>query len=291
LVEPDHLRFDFTHFAAMTQEEIQKVNEIVNSQILNGLSVSVSESTLDEARSAGAMALFGEKYGASVRTVRMGTYSFELCGGTHLSNTALAGSFDFRTEASVSTGVRRIEAVTGLGVLQQLRKMREIVYDASATLKTSPGDLQSRIIATLNQSRELQRDLSQYKEQVLSAQAEQKVQTATHVGPIRYLCWTLPATDTDSLKVIGDTLKDKHPDLCALLVSSDSEKVTFLASSGKQAVAAGAHAGNLIRFVSQATGGSGGGKPDLAMGGGKDIQKLAGALEQGQEFLKSAVHE
>ncbi|MCL2030765.1 MAG: alanine--tRNA ligase, partial [Oscillospiraceae bacterium] len=285
LVEPDRLRFDFTHFSALTGEEIGQVCAAVNRRILEGLPVTAREMPLAEAKARGAMALFGEKYGETVRTVRMGDYSFELCGGTHLDNTAKAGAFWFRSETSIASGVRRIEARTGLAVLEQLDGAQRALLRASDLLKTSPAEMESKLESALAQSRDAQRELARLKAQLVRADAAALLASAREVKGYALVTGHSGAWDAAALREMGDYLRDKDPNVVAVLAGTGGEKVSLLAVCGKDALARGAHAGSLIRAVSAACGGSGGGKPDSAMGGAKDAARVSEALQSVEGLL------
>lgn len=291
LVEPDRLRFDFTHFSALSAEDIAKVNQIVNAKILQGLPVSVRVMGLDEAKAQGAMALFGEKYGDTVRTVRMGEYSFELCGGTHLTNTAMAGAFHFRSESSVASGVRRIEARTGLAVLELLELAQRALYRVADSLKTSPSELEAKLEATMSAARDTQKELLRFKGLAMRSDADRISGSARTVNGVKVVTGSSSAWDAETLRTMGDYLRDKVPDVVAVLASVAEDKITFLAVCGKDALAKGAHAGNLIKTVTQACGGSGGGKPDSAMGGGKDPLLVDNALALVDDFVARTVKE
>ncbi|MDR1735362.1 MAG: alanine--tRNA ligase [Oscillospiraceae bacterium] len=289
LVEPDNLRFDFTHFSALTAEEIARVNRIVNEKILAGLDVTVREMRLEEAKEQGATALFGEKYGETVRTVRMGDYSFELCGGTHLVNTALAGAFHFRSEASVASGVRRIEAVTGFALLEKLEDAQRALHLAAETLKTSPSELEARLEAHVNAAKDVQRELMKYKAVAARAEADRTAAAPRAVNGVSVVTGASADWDAEALRTMGDYLRDKNPDMVAVLAALDGDKITFLAVCGARALSKGAHAGNIIKAVSKACGGSGGGKPDSAMGGGRDAKLLESALALVEGLVEQTV--
>ncbi|MDR0249625.1 MAG: alanine--tRNA ligase [Oscillospiraceae bacterium] len=286
LVEPDTLRFDFTHYAALTQQEVTAVNRAVNDAILAGLPVTVTEMPLRQAKAQGAAALFGEKYGENVRTVRMGEYSFELCGGTHLANTSLAGAFYFGGESSVASGVRRIEACCGKEACRALEDAHNRLAAVCAALKTSPGELAARIEGMLAQTREEQKKFASLKSALARAEAEKLLQSAAMAGGCLLLAARMEQADTQSLNEAGDYLKQKRPDIAAVLLAETGGKLTYLCVCGAEAVARGADAGKIAREIAQACGGSGGGKSDRAMGGAKDPAAAKRILESAEKILK-----
>ncbi len=278
LVEPDFLRFDFTHFSAVTAEELQKVENAVNEAILKGLPVETKEMPIDEARKAGATALFGEKYGDIVRVVNMGGYSVELCGGTHLDNTAKAGAFHISSEGSVASGVRRIEATTGLRTLRDLSDTLRMVNTLAAGYKASPADLPARLEQQANELKEAKRVIEQYKAKESAGGADAMLKNAVEVGGLHVVTCSQTDCDAAKLRQIGDVLRDKDSAVVAVVAAVNGEKITFQCVCGKDAVAKGVKAGDIIRAITAIAGGKGGGKPDSAMGGGNDVSKLDEAL-------------
>ncbi|MBQ2383681.1 MAG: alanine--tRNA ligase [Oscillospiraceae bacterium] len=290
LVEPDRLRFDFTHYSAMTAEELAKVDEIVQSAVLEGYGIDTREMPIEEAKALGATALFSEKYGDTVRVVNMSGYSIELCGGTHLDNTAKVGPFRIESEGSVASGVRRIEAVTGKVCLDDMAKNRELIYGVCAQLKTKPGELADRIRAQMDEVKSLKKVIESFKAKEAAGQTERFLLGAHDVKGIRVLTAVVADADPGRLRQMGDTLKDKDATVAAVLASVNGDKVTFLAVCGKEAVARGVKAGDLVKLVCTACGGSGGGKPDSAMGGGKDVTKVDNALALVDDHVSSKVN-
>jgi len=285
LVEPDHLRFDFTHYSAVTNEELARINTLVQSAILEGYGVDVREMSIEEAKAQGAMALFSEKYGDTVRVVNMGGYSVELCGGTHLDNTAKVGPFRIVSEGSVASGVRRIEAITGKICLQEMEKTQNLVLDACNILKAKPAELQNRLQAQIDEVKELKRNIEQYKAKEAAGEVDRFLFAAHNVDGIKVLTATVPNADPNKLRQMGDMLRDKDASVAAVLAAVNGEKLTFLAVCGKDAIARGIKAGDLVKAVCTACGGSGGGKPDSAMGGGKDVTKMDNALALVDDFV------
>ena len=287
LVEPDRLRFDFTHYSALTAEELAKVDAIVQSAVLEGYPVDVREMSIDEAKQQGATALFSEKYGETVRVVNMGGYSIELCGGTHLDNTAKVGPFRIESEGSVASGVRRIEAITGKECLADMAKTHQLLYTAAAEFKAKPGQLLDKIQAQMEEVKNLKKTIETYKSKETAGEADRFLFGAHDVGGLKVLTVNVPNADAGKLRQIGDTLRDKAANVVAVLSAVSDEKITFLAVCGKDAIAKGIKAGDLVKQVCTICGGSGGGKPDSAMGGGKDAMKLDDALATVDDFVAS----
>ncbi len=284
-VEPDHLRFDFTHYSAMTMEEMAKVNMLVQEAILEGYSIVTREMPIDEAKAMGAMALFSEKYGDTVRVVNMGNYSIELCGGTHLDNTAKVGPFRLESECSVASGVRRIEAITGKAFLSKMEKAQDMLMEAAGKFKAKPADLAARIQAQLDEVKELKRTIEGFKARETAGEIDRILFGSHNVGDLHVITALIPNADTAKLRQMGDMLRDKDSSVVAVLATVNEDKITFLAVCGKEANAKGIKAGDLVKQVCCCCGGSGGGKPDSAMGGGKDITKVDNALALVDDFV------
>ena len=279
LVEPDRLRFDFTHFSAMKPEEIASVERMVNEAVLEGFPVNVKEMPVAEARSLGAMALFGEKYGDVVRVVDMGDgYSVEFCGGTHLDNTAKIGSLRIVSEFSVASGVRRIEAITGQETLRFIENNTRMLMALAERLKAKPEELLARAEARTGEIRELRQELEKFRGREMLSNAESFLASSKKVGSLHVFTGVGPTDSPDNLRKIGDFLRDKDESIVAVHAAVRDGKITFHSVCGKAAVAAGVRAGDIIRSVTAICGGKGGGKPDTAMGGGSDVLKLDDAL-------------
>ena len=286
LVEPDKVRFDFTHFSAMTPEELARVGAMVNDAILEGYDVDAKEMPIDEAKETGAIALFGEKYGEIVRVVNMGQgYSVEFCGGTHLNNTAKVGVFQILSEFSVASGVRRIEAITGKATLAEMKDLQHTILDVSAALKVKPVELVERAKAMVQERKTLVQMIEKYKSKEALGEAERVLFSAKPVGEMKVLTAVIPEADANRLRSMGDFLRDKEPKVVGVLAAVQGEKITFLAVCGKEAVKAGVKAGDIIKSVTALCGGKGGGKPDSAMGGGTDLLKLDDALASVDDFV------
>ncbi|MEQ2443211.1 alanine--tRNA ligase [Pseudoflavonifractor sp. CLA-AP-H29] len=286
LVEEDRLRFDFTHFSAMTAEELGKVSALVNEAVLEGYNVHTDVLPIEEAKKKGAIALFGEKYGDTVRVVDMGEgYSVEFCGGTHLDNTAKVGVFHIESEFSVASGVRRIEATTGAQSLKVMNQNQEKLFEAAAVLKTKPSELREKAEQTIAELRELRHMVEKFKAKEAAGETDRFLMGGHAVGDLKVLTATLPNADAAKLRQMGDMLRDKQPNVVAVLSTVNDGKITFLAVCGKEAVSKGVKAGDLIKQVCCCCGGKGGGKPDSAMGGGSDVLKLDDALAKVDDFV------
>ena len=289
LVEEDRLRFDFTHYSALTTEEVEKVAGLVEDAILAGYPVETKEMPIEEAKKLGAMALFSEKYGDTVRVVNMGGYSVELCGGTHLTNTAKVGPFRIVSEGSVASGVRRIEAVCGKACMKEMSEEHELLLKTAGALKVKAPELPERIAAMGEEIRALKRQVEQFQAKQAAGQVASSLEKAKDVAGLKVLTLDVPGVDGGKLRQMGDLLRDKEPKVAAVLASATADKVTFLAVCGKEAVAKGVKAGDLVKKVCAICGGSGGGKPDSAMGGGKDPAKLVEALDAVEALVAGSV--
>ena len=285
LVEPDRLRFDFTHFEGITPQQLNEVEDLVNGAILDGLTITTEELPLDEAKARGAVATFGEKYGQTVRVVTMGDFSMELCGGTHLDNTAKVGMFRIKSESSVASGVRRIEATTGRVSIDETRHGRNTLLKAAQFFKTAPNTILERMEQQANEMKELRQALEKFKAEASLGEARQVMASAKTVGGLHIITGTRQNLDANALRAMGDFMRDKDPSVVAVLASINGEKVSFLAVCGKEAVARGIKAGDLVKSVSAVCGGKGGGKPDSAMGGGTDLLKVDDALATVDDFV------
>jgi alanyl-tRNA synthetase len=285
LVEPDRLRFDLTHFSAITPEELERVNEIVGDWILDGMDVTVSEMSMAQAKASGATALFSEKYGDVVRVVNMGGKSVELCGGTHVDNTAKIGPFRITGESSVASGVRRVEAITGKAYLREMEAVNRRMYAAAEGLHAKPADLIAKAKGFTAELKEARQNVERMKEKILHSDVDRFLYASKNIGGIKVITTTRTDLEAGDLRKLGDFLRDKDPDTVAVLATATESKVTFVAVCGKNAVARGIRAGDLVRAVSAVTGGKGGGKPDSAMGGGSEVLKIDDALAIVDDFV------
>ncbi len=287
LVEPDFLRFDFTHFSAVTAEELKAVEDKVNDAVLAGYDIVTKEMSIDDARKSGATALFGEKYGDVVRVVNMGGYSIELCGGTHLNNTAKVGAFHITSEGSVASGVRRIEATTGRRTMDTLRENIDALNTVAAMFKASAGDVLARIEQQANELKEAKRVIEQYKAKESAGGADELIKNAVEINGVRVVTCRKDGCDANALRQLGDVLRDKDNAVVAVIAAVNGEKITFQCVCGKDAVAKGIKAGDIIKNITAIAGGKGGGKPDSAMGGGNDVSKLSDAMNAVNGFVQS----
>ena len=285
LVEPDRLRFDFTHFEAITPEQLSEIDRLVNDAILEGHPVVTEVLPIEEAKKKGAVAMFGEKYGDVVRVVEMGDFSMEFCGGTHLDNTAKAGPFRIKSEASIASGVRRIEATVGKLTLETVNRNQQVLFHAAQMMKTNPGELENKIDQQLNEMKEMRHALEKFKAEASLGEARQFLMSAKEVGGLKVVTSNKNGLDANALRQMGDFLRDKEPNVVAVLSSVNGEKITFLAVCGPEAVKKGIKAGDLVKNVCAICGGKGGGKPDSAMGGGSDLLKLDDALASVDDFV------
>ena len=286
-MEPVRLRFDFTHFEAITPDQLSEIDRMVNDAILEGYPVVTEVLPIEEARKKGAVAMFGEKYGETVRVVEMGGFSMEFCGGTHLDNTAKVGSFRIKSEFSIASGVRRIEATVGKLTLETINRNQEMLFRVAQMLKTNPGDLENKISQQLSEMKELRHAVEKFQAEASLGEARQFLMSAKDVKGLKVLTATRNGMDANGLRQMGDFLRDKEPNVVAVLASINGEKISFLAVCGKEAVARGVKAGELVKTVCAVCGGKGGGKPDSAMGGGSDLLKLDDALASVDDFVTS----
>ncbi len=280
LVNEKSVRFDFTHFSALTDEEIQKVEALVNATILSGIAVDNREMPIDEAKALGAMALSGEKYGDVVRVVKAGDFSTELCGGTHIDNTGKIGLFRIISESGIAAGTRRIEAYTGLNVVNLINHYKSLLIDTAATLKVGNiEDVASKAAAVVKQAKEDSKKIEALESKLASGKLNDILASAKDISGVSVCSAKLEGVAPDELRKMTDTVKAENLNAVCVLASVNGEKLTFCAGVGKDALAKGAHAGNIVRAVAQRAGGSGGGKPDSAMAGGKEIDKADEALQ------------
>ena len=286
--DPDHCRFDFSHFSAMTPQEILKVEQRVNEVILKNLPVTVQEMPIDEAKKLGAMALFGEKYGDIVRVVKVEDFSTEFCGGCHVQNTAQIGLFKIVSESSVAAGVRRIEAVTGEGVLKLIAATNLLLAQAAENLKLgNPQELAAKTAALTAELKAKDREIDSLTQKVASMRLEELFNNITEVGPVRLICASFTGVKPESLRVMGDQIRERAPRMVGVIASiQDDKKASILVACGPEAVKAGVHAGKLVKEITSLVGGSGGGRPDNAMGGATDVYKIDEAMGKVPEMIE-----
>lgn len=288
LVTPDRLRFDFSHFGQVKQEELERIESIVNEKIWESLQVDISNKSLAEAKSMGAMALFGEKYGDVVRVVKIGEYSLELCGGCHVPNSAVIGLFKILSESGIGAGTRRIEAVTGKAAYGVMNDQITLLKEASNKLKANPKDIVSRIEALQNDMRQLQRENESMSAKLGNIQAGNLMNEVKEINGVKVLASKVNATDMNNLRTMVDELKTKIGSGVVILGSvSGEDKVNLSAGVTEDLISKGYHAGKLIKEVATRCGGGGGGRPDMAQAGGKDPNKLDEALAFVPEWVQS----
>ncbi|MBY0096275.1 alanine--tRNA ligase [Mesobacillus maritimus] len=287
LVEPDRLRFDFSHFGQITEEELEKIEAIVNEKIWQSIAVNTEFKPIAEAKAMGAMALFGEKYGEIVRVVQVGDYSLELCGGCHVPNTSVIGLFKIASESGIGAGTRRIEAVTGEAAYKALNDQLAILKSAASKLKTSPKDVPSRIDTILAEAKHLQRENESLAAKLGNIEAGSLASKVKEINGVPVIAARVQAADMNSLRNMADDLKQKLGSAVILLGSADNGKVNLIAGVTKDLIEKGFHAGKLVKEAASVCGGGGGGRPDMAQAGGKDPAKLDNALQIVEEWVKS----
>ena len=280
LVTPDRLRFDFTHFSAMTKDEIRKAEDLVNKEIQDNLDVITQEMSLDEAKKTGAMALFGEKYGETVRVVKMGDFSTELCGGTHVAHTGQIHAFKILSEAGIAANVRRIEALTGEGLMAYYQKTEEDLHQAAKAAKTAPADLKARIEAMTEELKALHSENEKLKARLAKDSLGDVMDRVREINGVKVLAAKVMDADMNNLRSLGDQLKEKLGEGVIVLASSSEGKVSLMATATDGAQKKGAHAGNLIKAIAGLVGGGGGGRPNKAHAGGKNPSGIDAALEK-----------
>jgi len=285
LVEPDKLRFDFTHFSAIEEEELKLVEKLVNRAILEGYPIDIKEMAIAEAKKMGAMALFSEKYGDVVRVVNMSGYSIELCGGTHLDNTAKIGPFRIKSEFSVASGVRRIEAMVGELVVDEMRISSEILHRMSESLKTNPNDIEEKFAQLMQDYKNARKLVEKLQAQQLKVEADKVMLGAKTVSGLKIITGIFPDFSAEDLRLMGDMLRDRDISIVVVIAGILDEKISLLSVCGDGAIKKGIRAGDLIKHVTTIAGGSGGGKPERAMGGAKDKLMLNKALATIDSFV------
>ncbi len=289
LVNEREVRFDFTHFNPMTQEEIAKVELLVNNFILSAQSVTMQEMPIEEAKKMGAMMLFGEKYGDIVRVVRAGDFSTEFCGGTHVSNSGQIGLFKIVSEASVAAGVRRITALTGLGSLAYLNLNEMAVKSVASILKTNENEVEQRAEAVVNDNKEMEKVIHSLNAEITKLKSADMFSKPVDVDGLELYVAKIEGTTPDALRSMGDDLKAKGDNVVALIAGVNGEKANLVAVCGKEAIAKGVKAGDLVREIAKLAGGGGGGRPDSAMAGAKDLSKLDDAISAVEATVKSLI--
>ncbi len=288
-VDGDRLRFDFTHFSAMTAEEISQVEKLVNEKIRESLPVKTQVMTLDEAKKSGAIALFGEKYGDSVRVVKMGEFSTELCGGTHISNTRVIGSFKILSEAGIAAGVRRIEALTGDGLMSYYQETERELHEAAKTAKAAPARLNAKIESMLEEIKALHSENEKLKSKLAKDSLGDVMDQVKDINGVKVLAARVADVDMNGLRNLGDQLKEKLGEGVIVIASVADGKVNLMATATDEAQKKGAHAGNLIKAVAGLVGGGGGGRPNMAQAGGKNPEGVDACLEKVYEIAAEQI--
>jgi alanyl-tRNA synthetase len=286
LVTQERMRFDFSHFKAMTEEELDKVEKLVNKSILDSLDIFIKEASIAEAKQMGAMALFGEKYGDTVRVVKMGDYSIELCGGTHLATTSQSGLFKILSENGIAAGVRRIEAITGEKAYEYMKEEEKLIKEISEKLKVFPKESPKKIDAILAQLKETEKELTMLKSKLASGALDDVIANAKEIKGVKCIVHSFDGMSVDDLRGVGDKLRDKFANSVVILTTTEDDKISVVGMATKQAIAQGAHAGNIIKEVTKLAGGSGGGRPDMAQGGIKEAEKLHESLMKVEDILQ-----
>ena len=286
-VNGDRLRFDFSHFSAMTREELNQVENIVNEKIMEAIPVETKVMSLEEAKKTGAMALFGEKYGESVRVVRMGDFSTELCGGTHVPNTASILLFKIVSESGVAAGVRRIEALTGNGVRKYYAGLEDTLHKAALLVKTTPAELTAKIEHMTAEIKVLQSENESLKSKAAKEALGDVMNQVEEISGIKLLAAKVPGVDMNGLRDLGDQLKAKLGEGVVVLISDKDGKVNMVAMATEEAMGKGAHAGNLIKGIAALVGGGGGGRPNMAQAGGKNPAGIEQAICEAAKVLKT----
>lgn len=289
LVTPERLRFDFSHFKGLNKEELDQIEKEVNRAILDSLDISIMETSINEAKKLGAMALFGEKYGETVRVVTMGDYSVELCGGTHLKTTSQAGMFKILSEGGIAAGVRRIEAVTGEKAYEYIKEEEKLMNELCDKLKAHPSESLKKVDTLLKQLKEAEKEVEHFKAQMAVGMLDELAASAKEEKGVKYLVTRLEDMNIDGLRDMGDKLRDKLGTSFVMLYTFDGEKTVLVAMASKDAVAKGVHSGNVIKEASKLAGGSGGGRPDMAQGGIKDADKVKAAMDAVPEILRNMI--
>ena len=289
LVTPERLRFDVTHFEAITKEELKVIEEKVNDIILESLNITCENMSISDAKNKGAMALFGEKYGEEVRVVSMGDYSIELCGGTHLTNTSQIGMFKILSEGGVAAGVRRIEAITGRVVYNYLKEKEEVISNVCSNLKTKEDSLSQKVTSLIEENKSLSKELHDMKTKMSLQAIDSVLDSKVDVNGVNLVTTKFEGMDMNTLKEVADNLRDKLVSGVVVLANMSDDKLNLVATSTKDAVDKGVHCGNIVKTIAQIAGGKGGGRPNMAQAGAPDVSKVDEVLNHASEVLKSQV--
>lgn len=291
-VGPDRLRFDFSHFSAVTKEELTRIEEIVNNEILQGKGVEITETSQQEAKAMGATALFGEKYGDTVRVVSVPGFSMELCGGTHVDNVAKIGLFKIVSESSTGAGIRRIEAVTGHGAVLAVQNMVRVLDNVATSLKCRSEDISSRLEGLQGELKAANQEINKLSDKISMMQSDNVADAVKEIKGIQVTVLNPETTDIDAMRNFGDKVRDKlgAGSVVVLFSKRSEDKLDILVMAGKEAIAKGAHSGKLIKEVAALVGGGGGGRPDMAQAGGKQPEKIAEAMEKTWQLIEEQIN-
>jgi alanyl-tRNA synthetase len=288
-VSPERLRFDFSHFSQVTPKQLLEVEKLVHHAVLENISVRIVETNQDAAKEMGAVALFGEKYGESVRVVLVGDVSKELCGGSHVTNTAEIGLFKIVSEAGIGSGIRRIEALTGAGAIEYINMREQLLLNAAAILKSRPDEITSKVDSVMGHIKELEYELAALKSKLAHGEVDTLLSRSQEINGVQVVVGEVGINDIDGLRTIADMVRDRMQCGVVTLGSVHADKVNFVAMATKEAVAKGVHAGNIVKDVSKITGGGGGGRPDMAQAGGRQPEKITDALQFAVEVIKNQI--
>ena len=284
-VTEEGLRFDFTHFEAISKEDLQTVEDIVNSEILKFTGVDTKVMPIEEAKELGAMMLFGEKYGNLVRVVNVPDFSLEFCGGTHVANIGQIGAMRILSESGVAAGVRRIEAITGSMVGMELAKEQQLVSQVADTLKTTPGNLLKRAETLAEENKALKKELEELKKAGMNSEIDDMIKNAKPFGEAKLITKTFDGASIDELRTLSDSIKKEQKGIVMVFAGVNGTKATLMVSVTDDLVGKGYHAGNMIKEIAKAAGGGGGGKADMAQAGAKDISKLSDAFAVAEKLM------
>ena len=288
-VNPERLRFDFSHFSPVTAEELGRVEKIVHDAIFENIGVDIMETTQDKAKEMGALALFGEKYGDLVRVVKVADVSTELCGGSHVENTAEIGLLKIVSEAGIGSGIRRIEAVTGTGAMEYVKNRENLLINAAMMLKTRPEEVLSRLDHVIGKVKELEQELAALNTKQAQVEVQELLVNSKEINGVQVVVGEVSSADMDGLRTVADLVRDRLKCGVVTLGALNGDKVNFVAMATKEAIAKGIHAGNIVKEVAKVAGGGGGGRPDMAQAGGKQPEKLSEALEAGREVITNQI--
>ena len=289
LVTSERLRFDVTHFEAITKDELKVIEEKVNDAILESLAITCENMSINDAKNKGAMALFGEKYGDEVRVVSMGDYSIELCGGTHLTNTSQIGMFKILSEGGVAAGVRRIEAITGRAVYNYLKEKEEVITNVCTSLKTKEDGLAQKVTSLIEENKSLSKELHDMKTKMSLQAIDSVLDSKVDVNGVNLVTTKFEGMDMNTLKEVADNLRDKLASGVVVLANVANDKLNLVVTATKDAVDKGVHCGNIVKEIAQIAGGKGGGRPNMAQAGAPDVSKVDEALNHASEVLKSQI--